>query len=295
MSAPAADTGAVAAPGAQPLERPRDPEPAIARRAALVLLGAILLGALALRLWNLDHGLPFAYNADEAEHFVPRAVRMLRGGLDPGYYENPSALTYLLYLVFKVRFTAGFPFGGARDFVRGFAADPETAFETARVAVALIGTLVVGLVYWAGARYYERRVGLVAAALMAVAFLPGFYSKHALNDIVALAPITVALVACLLIYERGAWSDWALAGAAIGAATATKYTAAAMLLVVVVAAALRVERDRGELRRALLGLAIAVAALLVLFALLNPYAVLNFDEARDQITSQSDQADTAKD
>ena len=76
---------------------------------------------------------------------------MFRGGLDPGYYENPPALTYLLYAIFKVRFTAGFPFGGGGDLVRGFAADPEAAFLTARVAVALIGTLVVGLAYWAGA------------------------------------------------------------------------------------------------------------------------------------------------
>ena len=267
------------APEAPPAPPPAPP-PGISRRTALIVLGGILLVALGLRLWNIGHGLPFAYNADEAEHFVPKALDMADGGgLDPGYYENPSALTYLIYAIYAI--------GGVREL-------GETAFETARVAVALIGTLVVGLVYWAGARYYERRVGLVAAALMAVAFLPVFYSKHALNDIVALAPITVALVACLLIYERGAWSDWALAGAAIGAATATKYTAAAMLLVVVVAAALRVERDRGELRRALLGLAIAVAALLVLFGLLNPYEVLNFDEARDQITSQSDQADTAK-
>ena len=70
---------------------------------------------------------------------------------------------------------------------------------TARIVVALIGTLVVGLVYWAGARFYERRVGLVAAALMAVAFLPVFYSKYALNDVVTLAPVTVALVGCLLV------------------------------------------------------------------------------------------------
>jgi 4-amino-4-deoxy-L-arabinose transferase-like glycosyltransferase len=44
----------------------------------------------------------------------------------------------------------------------------------------------------------------------------------------------------------------------------------------------------------LLGLALAVAAMAVVFALLNPYALLNLDEARDQITSQSSQADTAK-
>ena len=88
----------------------------------------------------------------------------------------------------------------------------------------------MGLAYWAGTRYFERRVGLVAAALMAVAFLPVFYSKHALNDVVTLAPMTVALVACLLVYERGWWFDWALAGAAVGRREATKYTAGAVLL-----------------------------------------------------------------
>ena len=61
---------------------------------------------------------------------------------------------------------------------------------------------------------------------MAVAFLPVFYSKHALNDVVTLAPITVALVA-LPARSTSArpGSDWALAGGAIGVATATKYTA----------------------------------------------------------------------
>ena len=50
------------------------------RRATAIWLGGILLAALALRLWNLDHGLPFAYNADEAEHFVPRALAIAGGG-----------------------------------------------------------------------------------------------------------------------------------------------------------------------------------------------------------------------
>jgi hypothetical protein len=275
------------APGAQPLARPAPPPAPIRRRTALVLLAAILLGALALRLWHIGHGLPFAYNADEAEHFVPKAVGMFRGSLDPGYYENPPALTYLLYLIFQLRFSG--------DLVRGFAADPEPAFLTARVAVALIGTLVVALAYWAGARFYERRTGLVAAAVMAVAFLPLFYSKHALNDVVTLAPVTVGLVGCLLAYERGRWGDWALAGGAIGAATATKYTAGAMLLTVAVAAGLRIGRDhRAELRRALGGLAIAGVAFAAVFLLLNPWAILDFDEVRRQVRGQSRQADSGK-
>ena len=95
--------------------------------------------ALGLRLWHLRHGLPFAYNADEAEHFVPKAAGMFSGGLDPGYYENPSALTYLLYLVFRVRYL---------DFGHDLAASAESLFFTARFVVALIGTLVVGLTFW---------------------------------------------------------------------------------------------------------------------------------------------------
>ena len=264
------------------------------RHRAWLLLGAILAVALALRLWNLDHGLPYAYNADEAEHFVPKAVKMFRAGLDPGYYENPPALTYLLYAIFKVRFTAGFPFGGGSGFASSFAADPEPAFLTARVAVALIGTLVVALAYWAGARFYERRVGLVAAALMAVAFLPVFYSKHALNDVVTLAPVTAGLVGCLLAYERGRWIDWALAGGAIGVATATKYTAGAMLLTVAVAAALRFHEDRAQLKRMAAGVAIAGAACVVVFVLINPFTLINVEEARGEITGQSSRADSTK-
>ena len=264
---------------------------AISRRAALLALGGILLVALALRLWHIRHGMPFAYNADEAEHFVPKAVGMFDDGLDPGYYENPSGLTYLLFLVYAV--------GGIRDVA-------TDAFVSARVVVALIGTLVVALTYWAGTRHADRRAGLVAAAVMAVAFLPVFYSKQALNDVVTLAPLCVALVACLFVYERGRWADWALAGAAVGAATAVKYTAGAVLVSLLVAAGLRVAHtrsspsaarstgDRAELRRVLLGLALAGGLALLVFAVLNPYALLNPSEARGQITGQSDQADTAK-
>ena len=118
----------------------------------------------------------------------------------------------------------------------------------------------MALTLWAGARFYDRWVGLVAAAILAVAFLPVFYAKHALNDVVTLVPVTVALVACLVVHERGPLArSGRVAGAAIGAATATKYTAGAMLVTLLAAAGLRVLDDRAELRRTLAGLALAAA------------------------------------
>jgi hypothetical protein len=257
------------------------------QRGTWLALAGILAVALGLRLWNIDHNLPFVYNADEELHFVPRAVDMTGGSLNPGYFENPPALTYLLLVVFELRFLG-------EDLVHRFALDPGPAFLTARVVVALIGTVVVALVYWAGARFYDRRVGLVGAAVMAVAFLPLFYSKHALNDTVTMAPVAVALVGCLLVYERGRWTDWLLAGGAIGVATATKYTAGAMVITLLIAAVLRVREDRRKLRPTLIGLAVAAGALVACFVVLNPFAVLHPAEARSQISGQSNQASSAK-
>jgi len=263
--------------------RPLRPDP------QSLLLAAILLAALALRVWSINHGLPFVYNPDEELHFVPIAVGMFSGSLNPGYFENPPALTYLLHAIFRLRFLEGSPFG-ASGFAASFRSDPEAAYITARVAVALLGTAVVALVHWAGSRFFDRRVGLVAAALIAFTFLPVFYSKQALNDIVTLAPLTVGLVGCLVVYERGRAWDWALAGGALGVATATKYTAGAMVISVGVAALLRVLDRRSSLTATLAGLLIAGVVFVVAFLVLNPYSLLDAGAFRSQIGGQSAQA-----
>lgn len=249
-------------------------------------LGWVLLGALVLRLWSIKHGLPFVYSVDEEQHFVPHAVHMIGGGLNPHYFENPPALTYLLFAVFKLRFHAGFPFGSG-GFLHSFNHDPSAVFTTARVVVALLGTLSVGLIYWAGRRFYDRRVGLLAALLMACAFLPVFYAKQALNDAVTLVPLTVALVACLGIYERARIWDWALAGAATGVAVDVKYTAGAMVAVIAVAGLARLIEKRLTLRQLVTGALVAAVALVVLVIVLNPYALVDFSLFRHQVLSQA--------
>jgi len=252
-----------------------------------VALGGVLLAALALRLAEIGHGLPYVFNADEELHFVAIAARMIEDStLNPGYFENPPGLTYVFYLLFR----AGIGWDGAR----AFAHDPESAFLVARVLVAFIGTLVAGLAYWAGTRFVDRRAGIVAASLLAFTFLPVFYSKHALNDVVTLAPLTVGLVACLWVYERGTPAAWLVAGAAIGAATATKYTAGAMLATLGVAALARVLEKRSAPLREILGLAAAGAAFGAVFVFMNPFALVDLSEFKSQVGGQSAQAGGTK-
>jgi hypothetical protein len=243
------------------------------RAAEKLALPAILIGALALRLWGIHHGLPYAFNVDEGAHFVPRAIGMFGHSLNPQYFVNPPAFTYLLHFAFWARWGSTEAVGGA------FAADPSTAFTIARVLAALLGVAAVGLLAWAGARLFDRRVGLVAAALLAVAFLAVHYSHLAVNDMPALAPLCLSLVGAAGVYRHGRLRDYALAGAALGVACATKYTAGIVLLCLVGAAV----GARNRLRGLSLAGALAVAG----FVAANPYALFDLQLFRDGLEVQS--------
>src|ERR1700730_6741537 len=87
----------------------RDMRAAGARRQWLapLALTVVLVGALGLRLWGIAQGLPYAYNSDENAHFVPKAIGMFGGGLNPHYFANPPAFTYLLHGLYAVWYGGG--------------------------------------------------------------------------------------------------------------------------------------------------------------------------------------------
>ena len=199
----------------------------------------MLLVAFVLRIWGVKQGLPYVYNVDEAANFVPSAVGyFFTGSYNPHYFVNPPAFSYLLHAVFAFWFGGGWPFGAKYDVGNAYATDPTQVFVVARVTAALLGTAAVGFIYLTGRRLYDRRVGLIAAALMAVAFLPVFYSHLALNDVPALLPLSISLYGSAGVLRRGTAIDYLLAGGGLGLAAATKYTAGIALLALAVAIAL---------------------------------------------------------
>ena len=248
-----------------------------------VALGAVLLGALLLRLWGGDHGLPYAYNADENGHFVPRAIGMYQHEWNPDYFVNPPAFTYVLNLVFTVWF------GGREGVSELFARDPTEVWVVARATSAVFGTVAVWLLYLAGTRLFDRRVGLLAAGLMAVAFLPVFYSHLALNDVPTLAPLTLSLWGIAGVLRFGRKRDYAIAGLGLGLAAATKYTGGVVLGPLLVATLIQYLAAGGR-GAAIRGLLIAGGCALAAFVAANPYVLLDFPAFWDGITHQSSAA-----
>jgi 4-amino-4-deoxy-L-arabinose transferase-like glycosyltransferase len=254
----------------------------------MLILGGILLLALILRLWGIKYGLPFAYQIDEERVYVRKAVRMLdAGSLNPHYMQNPPLLTYLLGSVFAVQHG-----GSEAHRLIGDVPDRAGLFTTARLLVALIGTLAVGLTFAAARRFFDPRTGLVAALLMAVAFLPVFYSHVALNNVPATAAAAASLIGTAGILCRGETRDYVIAGAFVGVAAATKYLDG-IFVVPMLTATLLAPRGPGALplRRALLvGLGAALAA----FVVCNPFALIKPGHFLGSLGVQGDVVDKHK-
>ena len=121
-----------------------------------LILALILVAGFALRVVNNDYGLPFVYSIDEASHFTSRAVEMFWQDLDPGYYQNPAAYTYLVYGVLRVLYG---PLGFLFDLSYGnvteqFDKDPAELWVVARTVAAALGMAGVAATYAAARRLW---------------------------------------------------------------------------------------------------------------------------------------------
>ena len=156
MDAATLTPGRAPLPTVEPRTRP-EASRAHPRRAAVdwhrPALGALLVVTMGLRLWGIKQGLPYSYNVDEATHFVPRAIAFFSHDLNPQYFLNPPAYSYLLHIVFELWFGSG-------DAVsRAYATNPTEVFVVARVVAAALGTISVWLTYLAGERLFGKTVG----------------------------------------------------------------------------------------------------------------------------------------
>jgi 4-amino-4-deoxy-L-arabinose transferase-like glycosyltransferase len=258
-------------------------EPARRRRWALAVGGVVLL-ALLLRLWGIKTGLPYAYNIDEYYNYVPHSIALFGHGWNPQYFNNPPGFTYLLYLFYGVWF------GGRVALQHTMATNPTEVWVLARVTAAILGAVAVWLLYLCGARLIDRRTGLLAAGLMAVAFLPVFYAHQALNDVPTLAPLTLSLWGTAGALRMGRRRDYAIAGVGLGLACATKYTAGIVVVPLLVATAVQYLAPGGQ-RSAIEGLAIGAAAAAAAFIIANPYSVGSFSQFWNGVSHQQSVTD----
>ena len=198
--------------------------------------------------------------------------RDVRALLQPEYFINPPAFTYLLHARSGCAGAAATAVGDA------FAADPTATLRRSRACCrAVLGAAAVGFLPWAGRAAVRparraRRGGAAGRRVPAGPLL-----APALNDVPTLAPLCLALVGIAGVYRaRAGCATTRSPAPALGVACATKYTAGIVLLPLLAAAR---SRTPAPVRGA--GCAGAACCALGGFVVANPYALLDFDAFRD--------------
>jgi hypothetical protein len=245
-------------------------------------LGAIVVVALLLRVWNLGQNLPLVYNIDESARFVPDAAAFFHERL--GYRElvNPPGMMGLLGLVDQAWFR---PQGMSPS--EALAKDPGQAYLLGRWVVALLSVAAIPVLHAAARRLVGRTAALVASGLLAVAFLPVAYSRVALADGPTLLFVALGLLgaAWLLQDDPARRRGFVLAGVAVGLAAGFKYNAGIVVLAPIAALVLRTPSTGWPhaIRRGVLMAVVAVAA----FVVSNPYVFIDPHEVWRAIEYQA--------
>lgn len=256
------------------------------RWAVIVALSVIVALAMALRLYNLDFGLPYRLHPDEPAK-VRAVLNILSYAGHPRYFLHPAFMLYSLSglaLLTKL-FTGDWP-------------GILTLHLLGRGMVASLGTASVLIVYFVGrrlgqewARWRAQRfptasplpviipdlLGLAAALFLAVCPLHVNRSHYLKEDVPLAFWTLLCMLSCLGIIRNGGRRNYVAAAVFAGLAMATKYTGLVSVALVVAAHFLHLRRRAIALPRLdgvvnalrLVGIGIAV------FVLLNPFAVLD--------------------
>jgi 4-amino-4-deoxy-L-arabinose transferase-like glycosyltransferase len=226
-----------------------------------IVLAVIVAAAFGVRIWSLGSGVPHAVGIDEPA-IVDRALRILNtGDWNPHVFDYPTLVIYLHAVIAMFRFIIGASRGEWGSLA---AFDVTQVYLTGRFVSAAIGAATVWMTHRVGREAGSERVGLLAAAQLAILPLHVRESHFILTDVPVTALTTTTLLFALRIERVGAW--WP--GFAAGLAAAAKYNGGLVLIAVWTACATRrVPRLRSVL--------IATAAAAVAFVLTTPYSVLD--------------------
>jgi hypothetical protein len=244
------------------------------------MLLLILAVALTLRLNGVAFGLP-ALNDPDEPLFVMTALEMLRNqSFNPGWFGHPGTTTlYCLALIGLGVGLTGLATGRFADgdaFVGALYADPGIVVLPDRLFIVACGVACVLLTYFIGKRLGGARLGLVAAALLAVNAVHIEYSQIIRTDMHASVFMLLCVLCAIDIARTGRLRAYLLAGLCVGLATATKWPGAVIALSPIGAGLYRMWSDRSGARRQVVYLiAFGAAAIVSLFAA-SPYLLLDY-------------------
>ncbi|MFH1587663.1 MAG: glycosyltransferase [Candidatus Diapherotrites archaeon] len=255
------------------------------KQSHIKILLLIILFALILRVVGLGWGLPHVFHPDESI-IVRIAALFGTGDFNPHWFTYPSFQMYATFFLFGIYYIAGvvlglFSFPPTRALMEQiYFSDPTNFYLIARGLVAFYGVLTIPLIYKIGKNIFNRRVGLIAALLLAITPLHVIHSHFAALDVAISFWILLSLYFALKIFDSDNLRWYLLSGIAAGLAFGTKYLASPVILGLIGVHLVKnylKKKDVIDVGKSLVDkkLWIGIISVFVIFLAVNPFVVLS--------------------
>ncbi len=271
-------------------------------RAILVTLGLIIALSLGLRLYGIDWDQGGLFHPDERAIFMKVDQLALPSPQNLGDFfnvdespVNPRWFPYGSFPLYLLKFGTN-PFSILGDNLDVF----EMRF-LGRALSAIFDTATVLMVFLLGSRLYGKRVGLLAAAFVGLAVIHIQNSHFYTTDVILAFFVVLTLFFAVRVMEKGDRKNLVLMGLFMGLALATKASAAPLLLAVALAPALHHFAGEDQtislnadsysterFKRTAKDIFIALAPMIMIFFIVQPYAFLDWGRFFGDVGEQSD-------
>lgn len=257
-----------------------------------IALATVLVAALALRVWGLGFGLPFANARPDETAVAGPAVAMLAGDLRPPSFNKPTLFVYVVSAAYAAYYAVTAPFSDYRsiqDFAESRRHNIAPFLYISRALSAVMGVCCVWWLYGLAVRLTgDESVALLAAAFQAVAFLPARESHFGVTDMPMTALVVLAIGQIVAWRQTGGWRRAALAGLIGGLAMSVKYNGLGLAVPFAIAAALRAYEagSAAARRRVALEAPLFAGVMAVAFVAGSPFVVIDASRFLRDVTAQ---------
>ncbi len=172
-----------------------------------LIAAAIFILALAVRIYGIGFGLPYADQPDEPS-VADKALKMLQSGdLNPHYFVYPTLYYYMQAALYGIRILWQRLIGHPVDLASVL---PTDFYLWGRMLTTLLGAGTSLLVFAAGRRLYGAAVGLVAALFIAFNSISILNSQFITTDVPAMFFTVLAFVLIVRLLPANAERDKSL-------------------------------------------------------------------------------------
>jgi 4-amino-4-deoxy-L-arabinose transferase-like glycosyltransferase len=258
----------------------------------IAILGILLIAAV-MRFRGIDFGLPALHDPDEPLFMLIGFQMLNNGTLNPGWFGHPGSTTlYMIAIVQVGTYLVGHFLGYFSD-PKGFAdaiyLNPGIIFLPVRVVIALFGIFSVYLTWKIGKLLAGWRVGLLAAAFLALNPLHIQFSQIIRTDVQATAFMLLGTWFALQYLTSAQVKHLIFSAIWCGVAIVTKWPAVTVLTCPILAIwAVSWERRLDEpITMAIrLSVVVVIVALMAMF-IVSPYIFLDYETTLGNLSGEA--------